>query len=180
MGEGRVLLSKWSHFKVWVQSKSFLSLRKCWDPEGWVHNPNTCITTDQAPLEGILRKVGSTVGPRKIRLSKNWERNYQKQIWLKFFGQSVHGACLVGRNGSFGGFKVHLAWVTGTSQTTTIKQHVCRLHPFHMSPPWPNLIFVNNPDAQWSTFESVWRPVFKVKRKSWKFSRFKSMSALKM
>lgn len=62
-----------------------------------------------------------------------------------FFGWSELGARLVVRNGSFSGFKVHLAYVIGTSQIATIRRNVCRLHPFHNTQPRPNPIFVNSP-----------------------------------
>lgn len=40
--------------------------------------------------------------------------------------------------------------------------------------------FCQQSSHRWSTFESEWRPVFKVKRKSWKFSHGKSTSALRV
>lgn len=98
--ESCVLLSKWSPLKVWVQSKSPLSLRKCWEPEVWVHNPNTSTITDQAPLEGILRNSGyykNTILP----VFKNRESNKtEAQLNLSIFGQPLHSACVVVRNGS--------------------------------------------------------------------------------
>lgn len=39
--------------------------------------------------------------------------------------------------------------------------------------------FCQQSSHRWSTFESEWRPVFKVKHKSWKFSHSKSTSALR-
>lgn len=149
-------LTKRSRWKVWDQSKSLLSPRKCSKPEDWVYNPNI-IKRAQALLEGILKNVGSTEGTTKTRLGFFTFSKTEKQINQKLKLSSR----LALRSVSFGEVKVHLANWSGKSQIMTIRQNVCRLHPFtcqHPSQIW----FLTTVQ---STFQFEWKPVFNLEHR---------------
>lgn len=95
-----------------------------------------------------MKEGGSTVGTRKqdsgFKKTEQeiiQELNSIRDVCFLFF----FGACLVVRNGSSGGLKVHLASASGISQIATIRPNVCRLHPFHNTPARPNPIPVSGP-----------------------------------
>lgn len=78
-------LLKWSPTKFGVQSKPLLNLRKHLEAGVWVHNPNTSTTTDQAPLERILRKAGSLKPEKIIDPKLNWIKILARQFMVLFW-----------------------------------------------------------------------------------------------